>query len=93
LDLPLPGVYDVPGKEVSMATVGSRVIYTDPVGREHDALVTADWGNTPTGSINLVYVSDDEASTDQYGRQIERKTSVVHKESQAAPGNFWHGVD
>jgi hypothetical protein len=43
--------------------------------------------NQPT--INLVYVSTDEQKTDNYGRQIERRSSVVHKSNQGAPGYYW----
>ena len=53
-------------------------------------------------SVNLVFVSGDEAKDDQYGRQIERDTfigcladaierdtSVVHRMNQSAHGNYW----
>lgn len=40
-------------------------------------------------SLNLVFVSDDMAKDDSYGRQIERETSVVHQSRQPAHGNFW----
>jgi hypothetical protein len=70
--------------------IGSEITYTDPRGRKHRALVTANWGiDTPVKAVNLVYVSDDEGETDQYGRQIKRDTSVPHKDSQAAHGRYW----
>lgn len=71
--------------------IGDHVIYVDEYGREHNALVTAIWGiDSPTKSLNLVYVSDDSAKTDQYGRQICRDaTSVVHESSQPAHGRKW----
>lgn len=70
--------------------IGSTVEYVDPVGRAHSALVTANWGaDSPTRALNLVYVSEDEAEHDQYGRQIKRDTSVVHESVQPAHGRFW----
>lgn len=38
---------------------------------------------------NLVWVSSDAKRTDSYGQQIIRETSVVHKGSQPAHGNYW----
>jgi len=83
--------------------VGSPVVYVDPRGVAHDALVTVWWtGNRPipeyvsaTGEpgCNLVFVSDDETRTDQYGRQIDRNTSVVHQSKQPAHGCFWRWPD
>ena len=75
--------------------VGKVVTFVDSVSVEHDALVTAVWtgmaaepGAKP--GVNLIYVLDDVARTDQYGRQIDRSaTSVVHKGNQPAPGMFW----
>jgi hypothetical protein len=70
--------------------VGDHVIYIDPVGKEHKALVTANWGkDTPMKSLNIVYVSDNEAETDSYGRQIKHDTSVVHESAQPAHGRKW----
>ena len=70
------------------AGVGDVIEYIDPLGKSHRALVTANWGGAME-SRNLVYVSDDEAEHDSYGRQIKRDTSVVHEDHQAAPGRFW----
>lgn len=70
--------------------IGDAVVFVDPVGVKHSAVVTAVWpqyGNPP--GLNLVYASDDEAKSDTYGRQIERSTSVVHESKQAAHGMFW----
>jgi hypothetical protein len=70
--------------------IGDVVEYVDPKGQSHNAIVTANWGaDSPTASLNLVYVIDDENSTDQYGRQIARDTSVPAKAAQPAPGRFW----
>lgn len=38
---------------------------------------------------NLVWISGDEKRTDSYGRQLIRESSVVHKGSQPAHGNYW----
>jgi hypothetical protein len=76
-----------------MVKLGGSVEFSDPVGTKHDAIVTAVWGNPESNpSVNLVYVSDDESETDQYGRQIKRNTSVVHESNQSAHGMFWREV-
>ena len=79
--------------------VGQHVVFVDPKGIHHDALVTIWWHRndvptyqSPTGEpgCNLVFVSDDERKSDQYGRQLEERfTSVLHKSFQPAPGNYW----
>jgi hypothetical protein len=71
--------------------LGKMVLFTDAVGKSHHAIVTADWASEsyPNGSVNLVFVSDDETLTDPYGRQIVRQTSVVHREHQSAHGMFY----
>jgi hypothetical protein len=38
---------------------------------------------------NLVWVSGDVKRTDSYGQQTIRESSVVHKGSQHAHGNYW----
>ena len=74
--------------------VGDAVIYTDRFGKDANALIVTAWakGNC---AVNLVHVSLDETKTDNagYGRQIERQSSVVHKSSQGAHGNYWRRVD
>jgi hypothetical protein len=77
--------------------IGERVIYVDPIGVEHDALITANWGakeydetKTLTTAINVVYVSGDEKRTDQYGRQTLHETSVTHQSSTSAHGRYWY---
>jgi plastocyanin len=76
-----------------MVKVGDAVIYVDDKGVQHNALVTAVWGNEYEGSgkpgLNLVFVSGDEKKDDSYGIQIERQTSVCHKVVQPAHGNYW----
>lgn len=68
------------------------IVYVDPKGERHAALVTAWWGPMGSGTergCNLVYVTSDPDKRDPYGLQLERATSVCHKNSQPAPGNFW----
>lgn len=79
--------------------VGKHVVYVDPQGVAHDAVVTVWWsldyyrkeGKEP--GCNLVYVSGDPAKDDTYGRQIERSTSVIHMGVQPAHGNYWRWPD
>lgn len=66
--------------------VGQSVVYVDPVGKRHAALVTEVW--TPT-CINLVFVSSDENRKDTFGRQIERSTSLMHMSVVPVHGNYW----
>jgi len=75
---------------------GLSIVYCDHKALEHDALVTAVWGENSfedDGSgapcINIVYVSKEDGKTDSYGQQIERDTSVPHRGGQTAPGNWW----
>lgn len=77
--------------------IGDHIIFVDEHRVRHDALVTQVWENMsgsdePPG-CNLVYVIGDERREDQYGRQTEHRTSVVHKDNQAAPGWMWHWPD
>jgi hypothetical protein len=76
--------------------VGASVVYVDPQGKAHNALVNIWWtgvnayysdGKEP--GCNLLWISSDPLKTDTYGQQIERATSVVHKSFQPAHGNFW----
>lgn len=78
--------------------IGDIVIFTDAVGKDHNALVTSVFDNGdpekyPTPSLNVVYVTEDESKHDMYGRQIERNTSVVHESNQAAHGMKWRPVN
>jgi hypothetical protein len=76
--------------EAKHVTIGSHVIYIDSLRREHDALVTAVWGpSDATQAINLLFVSEDEAKHDPYGRQIERQTSCCHLSMNSAGANCW----
>ncbi len=66
--------------------VGSSVVYYNDIGCPRNALVTAVHGET---CVNLIYVSRNVQETDQYGRQIKRASSVVHKSCQESHGNYW----
>lgn len=70
--------------------VGEAVVYYNPVGKPHPAIVTAVW-NPPM--VNVVFVSSDEARTDSYGRQVERSTSLYHKSQTQVHGNYWAYAD
>lgn len=76
--------------EPRVPKVGDVVVWHDPTGKPHNALVQAVW--TPT-CINVVVVSSDESKTDQYGRQIEHQTSSTHKSSQLVHGFYWRFPD
>jgi hypothetical protein len=79
--------------------VGDFVIYVDPFGVEHDALLTAIHGKIEDVNemlaagkwipcVNVLYVLKDEDRMDGWGRQIGRESSVSHQ-SSAAHGRFW----
>lgn len=69
-----------------MPKYGEPVVFVDPVGQAHPALVTAVWG---AQCVNVVFVSRDANKTDTFGRQIERNTSCLHQQLQPAHGNYW----
>lgn len=69
--------------------IGDAVTYVDEYSRERPALVTTVGNDRPDTWVNLLFVSDDPARQDDYGRQIERRSSVSHQSSQQAPGNYW----
>ena len=73
--------------------IDDQIVYHDPTGKPHNALVTAVWSQLPNGCLNLVYVSSDQNKQDQYGRQIERATSVNHKDYMRVHGSYWRFVD
>ena len=66
--------------------IGQHVIYTDEVAVDHDALVTAVWGPR---CVNVLYVSENMDKKDQYGRQIERPSSVTHVSGTTAHGRYY----
>lgn len=76
--------------------VGQVVVWVDEHGDQRPALLTAIHGDehqhegaTHYPCCNLVFTSGDDAKTDPYGRQIERQTSVPHKQEQSAHGWYW----
>ena len=74
-------------KEATQDDVGCHAIFTDPVGKEHDALITAVWGSQ---CVNVTFVDDDPNQRDSCGRKLNRQyTSVMHGSVQQAHGNFW----
>lgn len=73
-----------------MPDLAQAVIFCDTKGQDHYALVTTVWGPT---CVNLLYVSDDPTKKDQYGRQIERPSSVPHGSSAGAHGYYFRFLD
>jgi hypothetical protein len=74
--------------------VGQAVVFIDELRERHVALTTHVWqslGGLP--GCNVVYVVDDASKTDPYGRQIERRTSIVHHSVQPAGGMCWAWPD
>lgn len=69
--------------------VGDVVIYVDPVGRQHNALVTIWWGKD---CCNLIYVVDDSHKQDTYGRQTQHATSVSRKREGRPHGYYFMEV-
>lgn len=81
-------------KEVN---VGDIVIYHDEVGTPFNALVTSggyEYSEDKTTCwINVLFVSDDATKKDNYGRQIERASSVSHVSKTTAWGRYWRRPD
>lgn len=82
--------------------VGDAVKILDENSVEHDALVTANWGQQDANGvsqfeegkhgpcINVVFVTADKAKTDCYGAQTEHLSSIQHRDSPGvAPGRVW----
>jgi hypothetical protein len=74
------------------ANVGKAVTYVDSHGVPRAAIVTNVFNGMNGGAdgVNVVVVNDDESQKDDYGRKIQRFTSVCHKSAQPAHGNYWH---
>jgi len=71
---------------------GDHVIYVDEWRRRHNALLTCVHGEAAAEyqpSVNLLYVTEDNAKVDPYGNQTERRSSVPHRGDQRADGNYW----
>lgn len=75
-------------QEKETPSVGDVVIFHDSTNQQHNALVTAVHGRQ-NPAINLLYTSADRARTDNYGRQIERSSSVCHASYQSAGAFYW----
>lgn len=79
--------------------VGEAVVYHDPRGVQHAALVVAahggeHWSYPHSPCVNIVWVSGDESRTDNIGRQIERMSSCCHVKVQGiAHGNYYRFPD
>lgn len=71
------------------AAIGDPVVYHDPVGKPHNALLTTIWSSDEHPLVNLVYVSSDATRQNGYGRQIERQTSCNHASKMPVHGNYW----
>jgi hypothetical protein len=69
--------------------VGDAVVYVDEYGKPRDALITAIHGKYGENPINVVYLADDVAKSDPYGRQVERASSVQVEGPTAAHGRFY----
>jgi hypothetical protein len=76
--------------------VGSVVHYVDQHSVTHNALVTAVWngeyGSEKKPGLNLVYVAPENEKHDTWGRQIERVSSIPHRDAMPAPGNYWYEI-
>jgi hypothetical protein len=77
--------------DLSGLRVGGRVIYVDPVAVQHEAVVTAVWGDPSNcvPCINIVFVNKDDSMQDSYGRQIARQTSLCHRSVNPAHGQYF----
>lgn len=81
-------------------TIGSAVQVLDEFGNQRHGIVTNCWpaeaeyddseGKQVQLAINIVFVSNDPAKTDCYGRQTEHLTSVMHRSAAGqCPGRKW----
>jgi hypothetical protein len=70
------------------ATLKAFAEGTSICGNPEEYLVWAENINSAP-SVNLIIVSTDSTKNDQYGRQIERLSSIVHEKNQHAHGNYW----
>lgn len=71
--------------------VGEHVVFCDSSSVDHDALVTVVHGPY---CVNLLYVSGNEKEQDQYGRQINRQSSVpIGRDGYSAHGMYFRYPD
>ena len=91
-------------KATRQVEVRDFVIYTDELRLDHNAMITCVHGESyaveQNGEefdqhpcVNLVFVVGDESKVDDYGRQIERYTSVTHSRQQTGGGFCWRFPD
>ena len=79
--------------------VGQHVKFIDEYRKPHDALILIWWkgpgwpepytGENGEPGCNLVLVDPDPQKEDSYGRQIDRKTSLVHLSNNPGKGFCW----
>lgn len=70
--------------------VGQAVCLLDEVGTEHVGLVTAVHGPSATSALNVLYITDDPTKRDPYGQQVERLSSISHRDNAGgAAGRYW----
>jgi len=78
--------------------VGAHVKFIDEHRKAHDALILIWWhpyrdpahpSESGEPGCNLVLVDPDPQKEDSYGRQIDRKTSLVHLSNNPGKGYCW----
>lgn len=72
-----------------MVQLCDHILFVDENGLQHNALVQWIHGTVEDPTINLVHLAADEAKKDTYGRQVEKRTSVQHKNRTTASGMYW----
>lgn len=84
---------------VKPVRVGDPVYVVSESYGTHIGLVTCVHGEFKNGSvpcINVVYVSNDDAKRDPFGRQLERMSSLAHyctgPHNMPTPGRYWVNV-
>lgn len=78
-----------------MLQIGDAVKLKDESGEDHDALVTAIHGvetDQWMPLINAVYVTSDKSKYDPYGAQLERLSSLSHRDHPHAPRGRYYWV-
>lgn len=70
--------------------IGQAVKVVDELGVKHDGLVTAVHGPE---CINALYLSSDPAKHDQYGRQVERLSSLQKQSQYTAHGRYYFTIE
>lgn len=71
-------------------SVGDAVVFCDTGSVDHNALITVVHGPQ---CVNLLCVSNDPDKQDQYGRQIERYSSVQRMADHTAHGYYFRFPD